>query len=493
VIQEVHDRMKRRAFLPVAVLLIIFLAVLGGSAAAADGAARPRTVRIGETIVYELSAGESEVVDVASSGDGSRIYVVAPASAKEGIARSSIVELVHAAGDEEGPREVAAVDLGPGEATSVAAHPSGLFAVAVLKDARRPDLGAGSLAIVEGGKIAASLPIGPGPDSVAISPDGKLAVAACEAQPPDDDDEAGTGERPEDDLPGTIHIVDLSGGPRAARVAAVVTGEAMYERIRREPDRAASAREIEPEFVAIAPDSSYALVTLQEQSAVAVVDLAGIRKVRAERPETAAAEIGRRALLDVVLLPHGFTDTKGVVRGTHPDGIAISPDGTFAVTANEAHPKARHLQGISFLDLRKGPGRVRVAGEHSVFDLDPSLKSEAKAPERKVVKKKGKAASKKPVRLPRLDPEGVAIGRRGDAIVVALAIERQGPAEDAGSVLFLDPAGALDGGRPARIARRLVGANEGARPETLRFSREGGFLYVASERDGGTLSVIEVR
>ena len=87
----------------------------------------------------------------------------------------------------------------------------------------------------------------------------------------------------------------------------------------------------------------------------------------------------------------------------------------------------------------------------------------------------------------------VAVAGKGRLSVVALAIERQGPRDEAGSVLFLDPTGALDGFRPIRIDRKVVGANPGARPETLRFSRDGSFLYVASERDGGTLSVIGVR
>jgi DNA-binding beta-propeller fold protein YncE len=385
-----------------------------------------------------------------------------------------------------GPREVCSVDLGSGEATSVAAHPLRRFAVVAVKDSMKPDVHPGKLLIVEAGRTAATVAVGPGPDSVAVSPDGRFAVVACEAQTPDDDD--GEGQLPGDDLPGSIEVLEIEPSQPSPRIAAIITARALYERLGRDPDRAADPRAIEPEFVAIAPDSSYALVTLQEQSAVAVVDLAGLRRLRRERADAPAEEVGRRCLLDVVLLSHGYRDPKGLVRGVHPDGIAISPDGSFAVTANEAHPKARHLQGISFLDLRGGPGRVRVAAHHSIFDLDPTLT--LRAPERQVVRRKGKAAPRKPVRLPRLDPEGVAVGRQGGLLLVALAIERQGPSDQAGSVLFLDPAGALEGGWPRKIARRVVGANEGARPETLRFSSDGSFLYVASERDGGTLSVI---
>ncbi len=75
---------------------------------------------------------------------------------------------------------------------------------------------------------------------------------------------------------------------------------------------------LEPEFVAIMPDGSGALVTIQEGSAVAVVN--------------------HSKLVQIIKLPEG----------AEPDGVAISPDGAVAVTANEDG------QSISLIDLGGG-------------------------------------------------------------------------------------------------------------------------------------------
>jgi DNA-binding beta-propeller fold protein YncE len=324
-----------------------------------------------------------------------------------------------------------------------------------------------------------------------VSSDGAFAVVACEAEAPEADEcdaEASTL-----DAPGSIFIVELLAGPERARVAAVVTGTALYEMgLQHEPARAGSDREIEPEFVAIAPRGKFALVTLQEQSAVAVVDLRPLRSAAPEEKRSGVEAAGARCLAGVVLLTQSGRDEKGHVRGACPDGIAISPDASLAVTADEAGPKAREMQGLTFLDLRDGSANVRVASRHSLFDLDPALEPvpartrNRLRPPKKVVK----AGARK--RLPRLDPEGVAFARHGDRLILAVAIERSAPGEEAGSVLFLDATGVLDGEPPRRIDRKLVGLTLGARPETLEFTPDGAMVFVACERDGGTITSIGI-
>lgn len=96
------------------------------------------------------------------------------------------------------------------------------------------------------------------------------------------------------------------------------------------------------------------------------------------------------------------------------------------------------------------------------------------------------------VKLPRLDPEGVAITARGPRHVAALAIERRGPRDDAGSVLLLDLTGVREGAQPRRIDRHIVGATSDARPETLDFTADGRWLVVAAEKDGGTLTLLDL-
>ncbi|HNR97817.1 MAG TPA: hypothetical protein PKX48_04165 [Planctomycetota bacterium] len=449
------------------------------------------TPTLGPPMVYELGAADAEVVAIAFREGQTLLYVTSPGAACGGRGDNSFLSLL--VQPPEAPREleeIAVLDLGLGEATSVAVHPRGDFAVVARKNPQQPDTSPGCLQAVAGHRVVGRVAVGVGPDSVAVAPNGRFAVVACEGQVPDAED------CPEDggiDAAGSIVVVDLRKGPAAMTVAATVEAAEIFERFfKTEPDRARVPEDIEPEFVAIAPDSSFALVTLQEQSAVAVVTL---------REAPAGSEDGgvfQARLADVILLPHGFRDASGRVRGVHPDGIAISPDGALAVTANESHSKARHLQGLSILDLRAGPERIKAAATHPVFELDSSLSAAKTEKTVRKLKRKSRGAAAAPLRakpkttLPRLDPEGIALARWGTRMLAALAIERRAAREEAGSVLILDITDALAGAAPARIGRTIVGATESARPETLAFSPDGRYLFVAAEGDGGTITMIEI-
>jgi DNA-binding beta-propeller fold protein YncE len=466
------------------VLLVLAAAACGTRAVPRPALAHAGVSSGSRAAVYELGVDESEVVDVVRAGDGWRAFVVAPAASCEAPGERSFLSVLefHPARSTV-PREAAVIDLGPGEATSVAAGPEGRFAIAARKHPERPGSDRGNLLVIRDGAVVRTLETGPGPDSVAISLDGDLAVIACEAEGPDPDDCPEEEGRP--DLPGSIQVFALRGDVVSWRLALEIGGDVIAARINAaRGDPAVDPRDIEPEFVAISPDGKTALVTLQETSAVAVVDLDA---ARGENPTPAAAD---RALAGVVLLPQDHVDAKGRQRGSHPDGVAFSPDGSLAITANEAHGKTRHLQGISILDLRGGPRAVRVAGTYAIFELDPTLQVAERA--RPVALKPRRKPLKKPEKLPKLDPEGVAIARLGERTVAAIAIERTAPREEAGSVLLLDITGALSGRTPAKIGRHAVGAHAGARPETLDFTDDGRWLFVASERDGGTVTLFDL-
>jgi len=428
-------------------------------------------------LVHELGTGDSEVVDVVSDGEGSLLFVVSPSDPCEDPDEPSYLSVLEFSPSERVPRERHVIDLDAGQATSVAAGPRGRFALVARKHPSKPSTAPGSILVIRDGSVIRDIPSGPGPDSVAVAPSGDLAIVACEAEKPDD---ACPEEEGEPDLPGSIQVVDLTGPEERWKVLADVGAEAISDRIARlDESRRPAPRDVEPEFTAISPDGKTALATLQEQSAIAVLDLDSARTLR-ERPEKGSSGV----LADVILLDPGRPDTKGIPRGTHPDGIAFSPDGALAITANEAHSKSRELQGISILDLRGGPWRARVAGTYSVFDLDPTLRDAKQA------RKKPLPRGRKPAQLPRLDPEGIAITRLGERTIAAVAIERNILSEAAGSVLLLDVTRAPEGKKPIRIARRTVGANPGARPETLDFTDDGRWLFVAAERDGGTITII---
>lgn len=428
---------------------------------------------ISEIEVLRLATREAEIVAVAGSGENLRAWVVSPETSCGGRGEHSKLSFLEWSAPSKTPSETV-VDLGPGEATSVAALPDGSGAVVVVKDSMSPNTAAGRALLVRDGVVSGRIPVGPGPDSVAVSPDGTLFVVACEATAPDR--EECPAEDGNEDLPGSIEVLELR-GTRDMAVIATIEGRQLFDRLRGETNRASHPRDVEPEFVSVTPDSSLALVTLQEQSAVAVIDLELVRELADRGLERRA--IGSSALRELVLLPHDDRGTSSFL-GARPDGIAISPDGSFAVTANEAHPKSRSLQGISILDLRDAPATVRLVSSHSVFDLDPTLRDAIVGSDRE----------ERPLRLPRLDPEGVVIFPHGDRTLAAISIERSAPGEAAGSALFLDVTAAETGRAPVRVSRQVVGAHTGARPEGIVSTSDGRLVLIACERDGGTLTRI---
>lgn len=127
-----------------------------------------------------------------------------------------------------------------------------------------------------------SVEVGSLPDSVTFSPDGKFLVVANEGELPDGFDPANPVD-PE----GTISIIPiLNGTPLAAQAVTLDfkefnVGAARHSELPRDirigRPGATVAQDLEPEYVAISDDSKTAFVTLQENNAIAVVDLEGKR------------------------------------------------------------------------------------------------------------------------------------------------------------------------------------------------------------------------
>lgn len=119
--------------------------------------------------------------------------------------------------------------------------------------------------------LLGAAPTGPTPDMVAFSPDGRFVVVADEGEPSADN----TVEPP-----GSVSIIDVSKGFANAK-ARVADFEAFNDKTIQgakfaKPD-ARLAQDAEPEYVAISPDSRTAYVTLQENNAIAIVDLASAK------------------------------------------------------------------------------------------------------------------------------------------------------------------------------------------------------------------------
>jgi|GEM_PF-777976 len=197
---------------------------------------------------------------------------------------------------------------------------------------------------------------------------------------------------------------------------------------------------LEPEYVALMPDGSGALVSIQEGSAVAAINLTG------QAPQ----------LVDIITLP----------AGSEPDGVAITGDGLLAVMANEEN------QTVSLLDLSGGLGNISVAGAVYVLDLvkdEPNLKKT----------KKGK-----------VDPEGMTTFSRNGKRYAVVTLEKSA------SLLVLD---ITDPQNVSKVALLPVGisgdaAEPGdrmAEPEGVAVSPEGNLIAVGNEEEG-TVTLIPI-
>ena len=193
---------------------------------------------------------------------------------------------------------------------------------------------------------------------------------------------------------------------------------------------------LEPEFVAATPDGEGALITIQDGSAVAVVN--------------------HSKLVKIITLP----------AEAEPDGIAISPDGNVAVTANEEG------QSISLIDLSNGLASAELTGTIDVLQFlpmdDPDFKH-----------KNGE-----------VDPEGVTIFNKAGRSYAVLALEKSA------SLLVLD---VTDPGNVTNVSLLPVGItgdehnpdDREAEPEGVAISPGGDLIAVGNEEEG-TVSLIPI-
>jgi len=232
-------------------------------------------------------------------------------------------------------------------ATSVAFY-DGALAVAVAAD---PAQDAGKIVFFDAdGNFLSEVMAGALPDMVTFSPDGKWVLAANEGEP-----NAEYTVDPE----GSVTIIDMSAG--AANLtqgdvtqASFTAFNADIDELRKQGVRifedvpnVTVATDVEPEYIAVAPDSMTALVTLQENNAVALVDIPGA-KVKAILP------LGTKDY-ELPENPIDASDEDGEIQiktwpaqGMYlPDGIAaFSVEGkTYYITANEGD--ARDYDGFS--------------------------------------------------------------------------------------------------------------------------------------------------
>ena len=175
------------------------------------------------------------------------------------------------------PSLVDTIQTSTGTPNSVAAR-DGVVAVAIervsaVDDSRQED---GLVAFYQADDLSltSSVTVGPLPDMLTFTPDGRRVLVANEGEPNDD-----LSINPA----GSISIIDVGDGfeqPTVARVGfedfnvGAARADEFPSGIRQIFDGATRAQELEPEFIAVSEDGNTAYVTLQEHNAVAVVDVA---------------------------------------------------------------------------------------------------------------------------------------------------------------------------------------------------------------------------
>lgn len=297
------------------------------------------------TEIARYSTGEAVAEIVSATPDG-QILVFTNAEEK----RLSFVDIKNP----RSPKRLGAVDLTTfGEPTSVSITPDGKYAlVAILRD---PDPGLLLFVDVTTRQIKGRLRLlGIGPDSLAITPDGAKAIIAIEDQ---EDEDNLPGRRP-----GSVNIVTLNPKNLSQSSLQKVTLKlGGLKQINYPTDP-------QPEFIAIHPEGKIAAVSLQENNAIAFIDISTAKVIRIV---SAGVSTHRADLTEdgIVRFNQPFQGRR------EPDGIAFTHDGKYLLTANEGDTDLETFgdgiwsggRGWSILDLK---GKV-------IFDTGTSFEAAA--------------------------------------------------------------------------------------------------------------------
>ena len=177
--------------------------------------------------------------------------------------------------------------------------------------------------------------VGVQPDMVTFSPDGKYALSANEGEPRNGYEEGSA------DPAGSVSILDTTTGSVSTvgfdsfDSEMLAANGVLIGKVDGELNSA--ARDLEPEYIAVAPDSAKAYVSLQEANAIATVDLTTktITSIQSMGfKDLSQAQNAVDLLEDNQYQAATYQDALGVYM---PDGLSVFKTGgvTYLVTANE--------------------------------------------------------------------------------------------------------------------------------------------------------------
>ncbi len=251
------------------------------------------------------------------------------------------------------------------------------------------DLVAATALNAAGGNILEAVKVfnvGALPDMLTFSPDGSELLVANEGEAAVLENEAGTVTVV--DPEGSVSIIDVSGafdslGQQNVRTADFSQFNGKEAELRGDGVRifsdAIAAQDIEPEYIALSPDGTQALVTLQENNAIALVDVA---TATVKSIKSLGLQDFSKGALDASDKDGAINIQPQPVFGLFmPDAIASfqSNGETFYLTANEGDDR-----GDADADARGDAIRLKDLAKVTSFgrnglSLDPSLQQKLKA------------------------------------------------------------------------------------------------------------------
>jgi DNA-binding beta-propeller fold protein YncE len=354
-----------------------------------------------------------------------------------------------------------ATDLSRGTPNSAAIHPHCDYLLVVLGAPGRQ--GAVAAYRLSDGALLASVPVGIQPDSIAISPNGRHALVANEAEATGLNqnggpgslsllDLGGCGARPPELSVTTIDLPSLAGLPGFSAGRSDDIGQLAIDN---------TPATIEPESVAFSHNSRFAYVTLQENNGVARVDV--------QTAELTLFGVGQTTHLADLTVDGVYAPVQVLTAFREPDGIALDVTGRIFVTADEGDTRnATRASGprggrtVSVFDAQSGA----LWGDTG-SQLDDAAAAAGLYPD----SRSNRGGS---------EPEVLDLTHDRGLTLVAVGLER------ANAVALVDVS---EPSAPAVISVAAAGIG----PEGIKFFRAGSRLFVASANEvSGTVSILEV-
>lgn len=361
--------------------------------------------------------------------------------------------------------------------TSVAIHPTRDLFVAVTGSSNPRSGRAFVFRLSDGMPLVqfivgldATSPDGRQPDSVEISPDGRFAVIAIEAEQVSATDDGGAGALVVMDLSAfdpanpdpsvltvsTVEFPDISGMPGVS--TGRTHGDASGAAITNAPGT------IEPEGIAFAPDSQTVFVALQENNAIARLSL--VEPLPAIMPTDNIFGLGQVALLTDRTNDGIYNPNELLVAFREPDGIrAVEIDGTlYLITADEGdtRPNPRGGRTISIFNATSGALVTDLSNQLADLANQYGVYPDNRSPNGGV------------------EPEMLDVIRVNGRVLVAVGLER------ANAMAFVDITTPT-----APQAFGLV--RTGLAPESIKLIERAGQLFALSANEvSGTMTIATV-